>query len=136
MAPMPRHRPVMRSALGRVRGLGPARAGAHHWQAERISALALVPLTLWFVGSVLARLGADQPAVAGWIARPWNAALLLALIALTFQHAVLGLQVVYEDYIHRKAVLATAILLTRFLALLLGLAAAVAVLKLAVTAPH
>jgi succinate dehydrogenase / fumarate reductase membrane anchor subunit len=122
---------VRRSQLGRVRGLGAAHAGVEHWWQERVSALALVPLTLWFVISVLSMLGADQPLTAAWIARPVNAALLLALIVMTFHHAALGLQVVYEDYIESAGPRTAAILATKGAALLLGLLASLAVLKLA-----
>ena len=125
---------VMRSQLGRVRGTGSAHAGSHHWKAERVTAIALVPLTVWFVVAVLAHLGADQPSMAAWAARPWNAALLLALIAMNFHHMHLGLQVVYEDYIHNIPRREAAILATKGTCLLLGLLAAVAVLKLAVMA--
>ncbi len=123
---------VMRSQLGRVRGTGAAHAGAHHWKAERVTALALVPLTVWFVIAVLSHLGADQPVIAAWAGRPWNAALLLALIAMTFHHMQLGLQVVWEDYIHSIARREAAILATKGACLILGLLAAVSVLKLAV----
>jgi succinate dehydrogenase / fumarate reductase membrane anchor subunit len=122
---------VRRSQLGRVRGRGAAHAGVEHWWQERVSALALVPLTLWFVISVLSMLGADQPLIAAWIARPVNAALLLALIVMTFHHAALGLQVVYEDYIESAGPRTAAILATKGAALLLGLLASLAVLKLA-----
>lgn len=125
---------VMRSQLGRARGLGSARAGSHHWKAERLTAIALVPLTVWFVIAVLSHLGADQPVIARWAAQPVNAALLLALIAMTFHHLHLGLQVVYEDYIHSVPRRDAAILATKGASLLLGLMAAVAVLKLAVGA--
>ncbi len=120
---------VMRSQLGRARGMGAARAGVEHWWVERITALALVPLSLWFVASVLSLLGADQPVVAAWAGHPLNAALLLALVLLTFHHAQLGLQVVYEDYIG-GGLRTAAILATKGLALLLGLMAALAVIKL------
>jgi succinate dehydrogenase / fumarate reductase membrane anchor subunit len=122
---------IRRSQLGRARGLGAAHEGVGHWWQERISALALVPLTLWFVYGVLSLLGADQPAVAAWIAYPVNAVLLLVLIAMTFHHAALGLQVVYEDYIVSAGSRTAAILATKAAALLLGLLAALAVLKLA-----
>lgn len=122
---------IRRSQLGRVRGLGAAGAGVEHWWIERVTAMALVPLTLWFVISVLTLLGAEQPVVAAWVSRPWNAVLLLALIAMTFHHAQLGLQVVYEDYIDDAALRTAVILATKAAALLLGLAAALAVLKLA-----
>lgn len=122
---------VMRSQLGRVRGLGAAGAGVEHWWGERITAVALVPLTIWFIWSVLALLGADQPTVVHWIGRPWNTALMLALILMTFQHLQMGMQVVYEDYIDTKWLQNLAILATKGAALLLGLLAAVAVLKMA-----
>jgi succinate dehydrogenase / fumarate reductase membrane anchor subunit len=122
---------VMRSQLGRVRGLGPAKSGAHHWKIERITALALVPLSLWFVFSVLTHLGAPQPSVAAWAGTPLNAALLLALVIMTFHHMQLGLQVVWEDYIHHARRREALILATRGACLLLGLIAAVAIVKLA-----
>ena len=122
---------VMRSKLGRARGLGAAHAGSHHWRVERLTAIALVPLTVWFVVSVLGHLGAEQPVIAAWAARPLNAALLLALVAMTFHHLHLGLQVVWEDYVHSPARREAVILLTRGASLLLGLMAAIAVLKLA-----
>jgi len=125
---------VMRSQLGRVRGLGSAKSGLGHWKAERISAIALVPLTVWFVVAVLGQLGAPLPVVASWAGSPVNAALLLALIVMTFQHTALGLQVVYEDYIHTNALREAVILCTNGACLLLGLMASVAVLKLALTA--
>jgi succinate dehydrogenase / fumarate reductase membrane anchor subunit len=124
----------MRSQLGRVRGLGSARSGSHHWKAERVTSVALVPLTAWFVIAVLAHLGAGQPAMAAWAGSPVNAALLLALIAMTFHHMQLGLQVVWEDYIHSVGRRDAAILATKGACLVLGLMAAVAVLKLAVGA--
>jgi succinate dehydrogenase / fumarate reductase membrane anchor subunit len=120
---------VMRSQLGRVRGAGAARAGVEHWWVERITALALVPLTLWFVISVLSMLGADQPVIAAWVSHPLNAALLIALVVLTFHHAQLGLQVVYEDYIHGTLRTAS-ILATKGAALLLALVGVLSVLKL------
>lgn len=126
---------VMRSQLGRVRGTGSARSGVHHWYAERVTAIALIPLTLWFIYAVLHLVGAPQPVVAGWVAHPWNTVLLLALIAATFHHMQLGLQVVYEDYIDAKWFMNVLILATKAASYLLGLAAAVAVLRLAFTTP-
>ncbi len=126
---------VMRSQLGRVRGVGAAKAGVHHWYAERVTSIALVPLTLWFIYAVLAHVGATQPVVAAWIGRPWNTVLLLALIVTTFHHMQLGLQVVYEDYIDAKWAMNIAILATKGLCFLLGLAASVAVLRLAFAVP-
>lgn len=122
---------VMRSQLGRARGTGAAHSGVHHWYAERITSIALVPLTLWFIFAVLRLVGAPQEAVVDWAGRPVNAALLLALIAITFHHMHLGLQVVYEDYINAKWLMNIAILGTKAASLILGLLASVAVLKMA-----
>ena len=122
---------VMRSQLGRARGTGAAHSGVHHWYAERITSIALVPLTLWFIFAVLRLVGAPQEAVAEWAGHPVNATLLLALIAITFHHMHLGLQVVYEDYINAKWLMNIAILGTKAASLLLGLLASVAVLKMA-----
>ena len=80
-------------------------------------------------------IGAPQPLVAAWVAHPWNTVLLLALIGATFHHMQLGLQVVYEDYIDAKWLMNVLILATKAAAVLMGLAAAVAVLRLAFTAP-
>ncbi len=122
---------VMRSQLGRARGTGAAGSGVHHWYAERITSIALVPLTLWFIFAVLRLVGAPQEAVVDWAGHPVNATLLLALIAITFHHMQLGLQVVYEDYINAKWLMNICILSTKAAALLLGLLASVAVLKMA-----
>jgi succinate dehydrogenase / fumarate reductase membrane anchor subunit len=120
---------VMRSQLGRARGLGSAKAGAEHWGVQRISAFALVPLTLWFVCSMLSLLGADLPVVTAWVGRPVNAALLLVLLFMSCHHAQAGLQIVYEDYI-KGTLRAVAILGTKAITLLLGVMAAMAVFKL------
>ncbi len=122
---------VMRSQLARVRGLGAGGAGAvEHWRVERITAIALLPLTIWFVVAVLVHIGAPQPAVAHWAGRPVNTVLLLALIAMTFHHMQLGLQVVIGDYIHDRRFELAATLLNKGAALLLALFAAVAVLRM------
>ncbi len=122
---------VMRSPLGRARGVGSGHSGVHHWYAERITAIALVPLTIWFIISVLRMVGASQSMVAIWVASPLNAALLLALIAMTFHHMQLGIQVVLEDYTPNPKKLMACVLINRGVALLLGLIAAISVLKLA-----
>ena len=122
---------VRRSQLGRVRGTGSAKSGVHHWYAERVTAIALVPLTLWFVFSMVRLVGAHQEDVVIWAGRPWNSALLLALIVMTFHHMQLGIQVVLEDYVNAKWAMNIGILLTKAVCGLLGLMAALAVLKLA-----
>ena len=120
-----------RTPLARVRGIGTAKAGVHHWYAERVTALALVPLTLWFVVCMLRLAGARWETVAAWAGHPWNTVLLLALIGMTFHHMALGIQVILEDYVHQKWVMSLGILATKAISGLLGLLSAVAVLKLA-----
>lgn len=122
---------VMRSPLGRARGLGAARSGLGHWWAERLTSVALVPLTLWFVYAALHLSGMGRPEVAHFVANPINAALLLALVVVTFHHMQLGLQVVAEDYIHAPGAKLASVLVIKGVALLLALACSVAILKLA-----
>lgn len=119
-----------RSPLGRARGLGSAREGAAHWWAQRVTAVALVPLTLWFVIGLVGLIGAEHAAVEDWIGRPFNAALLVVLVVATFHHAQLGVQVVIEDYVHHEGLKIAGIMLVKFLAILLGLAAVFAVLSI------
>jgi succinate dehydrogenase / fumarate reductase membrane anchor subunit len=92
----------MRSALGRVRGLGSAKSGTGHWWSQRLSAIALVPLTLWFVGSLVVLAGAGHAEIVAWVSSPIVASLLVLLVATTFYHSYLGLQVVIEDYVHNE----------------------------------
>lgn len=124
-------RTSLRSGLGRVRGLGSAKEGVNHWWAQRVTAIALVPLTLWFVASVILLAGADHATVSAWIARPVNTVLLLALLVSTFWHAALGLQVVIEDYIHSEGAKLVVLLGVKALLALVGLAGVVAVLRVA-----
>lgn len=122
---------VRRSQLGRVKGPGTARSGVHHWRAERLTSIALIPLTLWFVWSAMRLAGAPLGVVALWAGRPLNTVLMLALIFTTFQHMSLGLQVILEDYVHERRFAAMAMLAQKAACWLLGLLAAVSVLKLA-----
>ena len=82
----------LRSPLGRVRGLGSARDGTAHWWAQRVTALALVPLTVWFVAGVATNLGADHAAFVTWIGDPLVAVVMLLAVLAGFHHAQLGLQ--------------------------------------------
>ena len=129
----PLHVGVMQSQLGRVRGKGSARSGTHHWWAERVTSVALVPLTIWFVLAALHLVGAPRAAVAHWAANPVNATLAAALVIATFHHTQLGLQVVIEDYVHGEGTKMGSILAVKALCFLLGLACLVSILKLAFT---
>ena len=120
----------MRTPLGQARGLGSAKSGLDHWWAQRLTALALVPLVIWFVVVLIAHVGADYATARAWIGRPLNTGLFILLIAATFHHAQLGLQVVAEDYVHHEGVKLSALILIKGLAILLALAGILAVLSI------
>lgn len=90
----------MRSPLGRARGLGSAREGVEHWWMQRVTAAALIPLTLWFVVSLIALTGSDYNAFIAWLKAPFVAILMVLVLVALFHHMALGLQVVVEDYVH------------------------------------
>jgi len=121
----------LRTELARVRGLGSAKEGVAHWWAQRLTAIALVPLMLWFVASVVWLAGADIVAVESWVADPIVAVLLVLLLATGFHHAQLGLQVVIEDYVHSEGLKLFGIVLVKFLAVALAASAIFAVLRIA-----
>ena len=118
-----------------MRGAGSAKAGVHHWYAERVTSIALIPLTLWFIFSAVRLAGLPQPAVAAWAGQPWNAVLLLALIVMTFHHTQLGIQVILEDYVEAKWAMNVAILANKAICGVLALVAGLAVLRMAVLHP-
>jgi succinate dehydrogenase / fumarate reductase, membrane anchor subunit len=122
---------TLRSPLGRAVGLGSAKEGVEHWWMQRLTAIALVPLALWFVASVIALAGADHVAVIEWLSGPLAAILMLLLIGATFYHAALGLQVVIEDYIHGEGAKFAALVLNKFICFALAVAGIFAVLKIA-----
>ena len=124
------HIDMLRSPLGRARGLGSARAGSHHWWAQRLTAIALVPLTLWFIFSVIHLTGATHQVVTAWLSSPLTLGLMLALIIATFHHLQLGVQVVIEDYVHDERTKLSAGLVMKALCILLALVCIVSVLKI------
>ncbi|WP_339036163.1 succinate dehydrogenase, hydrophobic membrane anchor protein [Bradyrhizobium symbiodeficiens] len=93
----------MRSPLGRAMGLGSAKEGAEHWWMTRVSAVALIPLTLWFVASIIAHTGSDYVTFIVWLRMPLVSILMVLLLIALFYHTTLGLQVVIEDYVHSEA---------------------------------
>jgi succinate dehydrogenase / fumarate reductase membrane anchor subunit len=123
---------ILRSPLGQVRGLGSAKSGSAHWWAQRLTAFALIPLTLWFVCAVIRLAGQPRAAVAEWAARPLVAALLIALVVATFHHLQLGIQAVLEDYVQGEHNRLASLLVMKAAVILLALAAVISVLKLAV----
>jgi succinate dehydrogenase / fumarate reductase membrane anchor subunit len=126
----PPHIDMLRSPLGRARGLGSARSGSKHWWAQRLTSVALVPLTLWFIWSVLRLTNASQADVADWLSSPVRMALMLALIFATFHHLQLGLQVVIEDYVPQEGIKFAAVLAVKGLCILLALICAICALIL------
>jgi succinate dehydrogenase / fumarate reductase, membrane anchor subunit len=126
------HIDTLRSPLGRARGLGSAKAGSAHWWAQRVTALALVPLTFWFIFSVIQLSSSSREAVVHWLSAPLPLVFMLAFVALTFHHLQLGLQVVIEDYVHYEPVKMTSLVLTRTICWLLGLVCIVSVLKIGI----
>ena len=125
---------MIKSPLGQVRGLGSAKNGTHHWWAQRVTAVALVPLTLWFVFALAFNVGGDFDAMKAWLAAPYNAILMLLLIVATFHHLHLGVQVVIEDYIHAEGAKIALMLVVKLGSFALAVAAGFAVLKVAFAA--
>jgi succinate dehydrogenase / fumarate reductase membrane anchor subunit len=120
----------MRSPLGRAIGLGSAKEGVTHWWRQRVSALALVPLTVWFVIGVIGLAGADHAAFVAWVRNPITAIFLILLLIATFYHTALGLQVVIEDYVEREWARLAGSLIMRLLCVLFAVRGILAVLKL------
>jgi succinate dehydrogenase / fumarate reductase membrane anchor subunit len=121
---------IMRSQLGRARGLGAAKSGAAHWWAQRVTAIALVPLTLWFVYAALGLVGASHAEMLAWIGGPIPVVLFIALVLASFYHLALGLQVVIEDYVHGEAARLATLLVTKAVIILLALTCLISILKL------
>lgn len=122
----------LQTPLGRVRGMGSAKSGVHHWWGQRVTSIALLPLTIWFIVSLATSAGMTHAEATAWIGHPFNAVLLLAMIGLTFHHIAAGLQVVIEDYVKADGAKIAALLAVKFACALLALAAALAVLRIAV----
>ncbi len=121
----------LRTPLKRALGLGSAKDGVHHFAVQRLTAVALVGLTAWFVWFVLGLLGSDYLAAADAVARPVNAVLLVSFLVAGFWHAQLGLQVIIEDYLHAPGAAVAAQVAVRFVCFLGALAGILAVLRIA-----
>jgi succinate dehydrogenase / fumarate reductase membrane anchor subunit len=121
----------LRSPLGRVIGLGSARQGSGTWWAERVSSVALVPLTLWFVVSLLLLPSLDYSTVRAWLAVPVSGFLAAVLVGVMAYHSYLGTVAVVEDYMHAPAPKLVSLLLLRFVHVLAGGAGIFAILRIA-----
>jgi succinate dehydrogenase / fumarate reductase membrane anchor subunit len=123
----------LRTPLGKVRGLGSAGEGVGHWWMQRVTAIALIPLTLWFVIALLGHDLQSYEAMRGWLAQRYVAVLTILLVITTAWHTKLGVQVVIEDYVHGKAAKTTLLLLSSFVHVGAAVAAIFAILVLALS---
>ncbi len=121
----------LRSPLGRALGMGSAKDGTSHWWAQRVTAVALIPLTLWFFFSLLSLPGLDYGTVKAWLALPLSSFLAALSVAVLTYHSYLGTTVVVEDYVHASGWKVASLLLLRFVYVLLGGASIFAVLRVA-----
>ncbi len=121
----------LRSPLGRVRGLGSAKEGTGHFWAQRVTAIALIPLTFLFVVIIFAFIGADHARAVALMGNPLVAVTMLLFIGDGFYHMQLGMQVVIEDYIHHEALKTLSLLCVSLGTVTLGVASVFAILKLA-----
>ncbi|MDE0308823.1 MAG: succinate dehydrogenase, hydrophobic membrane anchor protein [Acidiferrobacterales bacterium] len=120
-----------KTPLARVIGLGSAKDGSAHWWWQRLTALALVPLTLWFTFSISALTGECFADVRTWMESPFTATLLIAFIVSLFYHAQLGLQVVVEDYLHHEGLKVGTILAVKSLSVILVISSTISILRVA-----
>ena len=120
----------LRTPIARARGLGSAKDGTRHWWMQRITAIALIPLSVWLVGSLVAIGAADHAQMVHWIRSPAVSIALLLTIAALFHHAQLGMQVIIEDYVHAEWKKLTALIAVKLLAITIAATAAFSVLKI------
>jgi succinate dehydrogenase / fumarate reductase membrane anchor subunit len=120
----------MRTPLGKVRGLGSAREGTHHFWRQRLTAVANVPLILFFIGLLISLNGAGYAEVQAALSNPFVALVLLLVLFSGLYHMRLGMQVVIEDYVHDEGAKIVLLMLNTFFAIAVGAASAFALLKL------
>jgi len=120
-----------RTPLSRARGSGAAGHGASHWVAERVSSIALIPLTLWMVYAALAVSKSDYAGVVGFVSQPVNAVLIVLVLVVSGWHMHAGARVVVEDYMHKMLGRSTLLVLNLFVAVLVTALAVFSVLKVA-----
>jgi succinate dehydrogenase / fumarate reductase, membrane anchor subunit len=121
----------LRSPLGRVLGLGSAKGGSSHWYAQRVTAVALVLLGLWFVASLGSLHGTSLDAVAAWLHSPLSSVLAVLFVGVAAYHANLGLQVVVEDYVSSKGTRLAVLVAIKFALVTAALVGMLSVLRIA-----
>lgn len=122
--------PSLRTPLARVRHLGAARSGTEHFWRQRLTSVALVPLTIAVVLLVLSLLGRNHAAVVQILGSPWIAILMLSFIVTSVYHMWLGMQVIVEDYVHDELFKLVTLMANTFFSFAVGLAGVYAILKL------
>ena len=120
----------MRSPLGRVRGLGSAKSGAHHWWLERLTSVSTLVLFVWFLVALLRLPSLEHDSIRIFLGSPVNAVMMLLLVVSTFWHLKLGLQVVIEDYVHEEGTKLFSITVLNFAVIAAAALAVFSVLKI------
>ena len=121
----------LRSPLGKVLGAGSAKQGVHHWWMQRLTSVALVPLSIWFVVSLLSLPSFDHATVVAWMGQSWTALLLILFVLTGAWHSQLGVRVVVEDYVHGAGARTVTLVSVTFAHTLIGAAGVFAVLRVA-----
>ena len=121
----------LRSPLGKVLGAGSAKQGVHHWWMQRLTSVALVPLSIWFVVSLLSLPSFDHATVVAWMRQSWTALLLILFVLLAAWHSQLGVREVVEDYVHGAGARTVTLVSVTFAHALIAAAGVFAVLRVA-----
>lgn len=121
---------TLRTPLGHVRGLGSARSGTRHFWHQRLTSIASIPLSIFFVFLVIALIGRNQAAAVQILGSPWVAILMLLFIFTTVYHMEIGMQVIIEDYAHGELSKLVLLMANVFFSIAIGLASAFAILKI------
>lgn len=128
---MTKNKDRIQSPLAKARGLGSSHEGAHHWLRERVAAVAILPLVLWVIYSMIELRGKSYWEFTQWLSQPWNSALLILFVSGVYYHATKGLQVVIEDYSTSNARKLCLIFATQIAFIFMGVASIVSILKIA-----
>lgn len=121
----------MQTPLAAVRGLGSAKSGLHHWWNQRMTAVAMVPLVIWMVSLCILMTGASYQDALAIASHPANATVLILFVAVGFWHAILGLQVILEDYVAAEGLRLVLIVVIRMFAIALAALSISSILRVA-----
>ncbi len=121
----------MRTPLGIVKGLGSAKEGTHHWWVQKVTSVALFPLTVWFITSIATLVGSDYEAIITWIRNPLTTVLLVLFVGFVFYHFRIGVQVILDDYANSRKAKLTGLFLNDSFCLVFGLLSIFSILKIA-----